>query len=123
MVWHNQGNVWDKIATDWACGEDWISERKKRKSLADKTAFVTFALDSMKLSAVHRKVKGKGKGKQAGSRPPRKLGPADATFLHKERRIPRCNCVATVRWLAKQKYQETIGLIQKKPCTHDGKGR
>ena len=46
VVWHNRGNVWDKIATDWAGGEDWVSERKKRKSLADKTAFVTFALDS-----------------------------------------------------------------------------
>ena len=28
--WHNRGNVWDKITTDWAGKEDWMSERKKR---------------------------------------------------------------------------------------------
>ena len=38
----------------------------------------------MNLSTAHRKVKGKGKGKQTGSKPSRELGPADATFCTRE---------------------------------------
>ena len=63
--WHNRGNVLDKIATDW-------------------TEFATLVLDGMRLLIAHRKRKGKVKGKQAGSRPPRKLGPADATVYTRE---------------------------------------
>ena len=27
--WHNRGNVWDKIATEWAGEEDWMRSRKR----------------------------------------------------------------------------------------------
>ena len=82
--WHNRGNVWDNIATDWAGDDDWISKRKDKTSSADKTEFVTLVLNRMNLSTAHRKVTGKEKGKQAGSKPPRKLGPADATVYTRE---------------------------------------
>ena len=73
--WHNRGNVWDKIATDWAGKEDWMSPRKKRYALADETQFVTFALDSVKLSTVQRKAKGEGKGKKDNGKTPRTSDP------------------------------------------------
>ena len=41
--------------------------------------FVTFALDSMKLSTVHTKKKSKGFGKKNNDKTPRDLGPADTT--------------------------------------------
>ena len=46
-----------------------------KTSSADKTDFVTLVLNRMNLSTAHRKVKvkEKGKGKQAGSKPPREL--------------------------------------------------
>ena len=56
--WHNRGNVWDKIATDWAGREDWTRERKVKSTLDDLYKFVTFVLDRVKLSTVHRKTKG-----------------------------------------------------------------
>ena len=58
--WHNRGIVWDKIATDWAGDDDWISKRKNKASVVDKTEFVTLVLDRMNLSTVHKTVKGKG---------------------------------------------------------------
>ena len=66
-----EGNVWAKIATGWAGDDDWISTRKDNTSSADKTEIVTLFMNRMNLSTAHRKVKGKGKGKQAGSKPPR----------------------------------------------------
>ena len=77
--WHNRGNIWDKIASDLASKEDWISKRKDKTSSADKTEFVTLVLNRMNLSTVHRKEKGRVRGKQAGLKPPGKSGPADAT--------------------------------------------
>ena len=54
-TWHNRGNVWDKIGTDWAGDDDWINRRKNKTSVVDKTEFVTLALNHMNLSTVHRK--------------------------------------------------------------------
>ena len=84
--WHNRGNVWDKIATDWAGEDDRISKRKNKTSSADKTDFVTLVLNRMNLSTAHRKVKvkEKGKGKQAGSKPSRELDALDATVHTRE---------------------------------------
>ena len=42
--WHNRGNVWDKIATEWAGKEDWTGARTMKSTLADEYKFVTFAL-------------------------------------------------------------------------------
>ena len=57
--WHNRGKVWDKMASDWAGEEDWISKRKNKTSSADKADFVTRTLNRMNLSTVHRKEKRK----------------------------------------------------------------
>ena len=76
--WHNRGCVWDTLATDWSSKEDWISKGKKFYALEDKTTFVTFALDSVKLSTVHKK---RVKGKKVDDEAPRVLGPAD-TIIH-----------------------------------------
>ena len=75
----------------------------------------------MNLSTVHRKVKGKGKGKQAGSKPPRKLGPADATVYTREDGPTaqlRGDSEVAGKWKncknsLGQKYQEKNGMIQK----------
>ena len=74
--WHNRGNVWDKIATDWAGEDDWISKRKNRTSSADKKKFVTPVLNRMNLSTVHRrvKVKEKGKGETSGLQTAKRTG-------------------------------------------------
>ena len=51
-----------------------------KSTLADKYQFVTFALDRMKLSTVHRKKKSKEIGRKVKEKTPRDLGPADTTF-------------------------------------------
>ena len=56
----------------------------KEKSVVDKTELVTFMLDSLNLFTAHWKLKGKGEGKQAGSKTPRKQLPADATVYTRE---------------------------------------
>ena len=45
---------------------------------------MTLVLNRTNLSTAHRKVKEKGRVKQAGSKPPRKLGPADASVFTRE---------------------------------------
>ena len=52
---HNREIVWEKIATDWAGKEEWMSKRKVKNTLSDMYQFVTFAIDRMKQSTVHRK--------------------------------------------------------------------
>ena len=61
--WHNRGNVWDNMSSDWAGEEDWISKRLDKTSSADKKEFVIRVLNRMNLSTVHRKVKVKEKRK------------------------------------------------------------
>ena len=58
-AWHNRRCVLDKLATDWAGQTDWMNKRKERCAPADEKQFVTVALDSVKLSSVHKKEKGK----------------------------------------------------------------
>ena len=45
--WPNRGDVWVKIATEWAGKEDWMRARKMKSTPADKCQFVTFAIDGM----------------------------------------------------------------------------
>ena len=56
--WHNRGDVWDKIATEWAGKEDWMRARKMKSSPTGKYQFVTFVLHSVKLSTALRKERG-----------------------------------------------------------------
>ena len=57
---------------------------RKKGALADDNKFVTFALDSVKLSTVHRKEKGEGKGKKVREKTQRELGPVDTTIHTRE---------------------------------------
>ena len=34
--WHNRQSVWDKIATDLAGDDDWISKKNNKKTVVDK---------------------------------------------------------------------------------------
>ena len=114
-------DVWDKIATDWAGKEHWMSPRKKRYALADETQFVTFALDSVKLSTVHRKAKGEGKGKKDNGKTPRTSDPRTQPSTHVMRGLTVQLCgdskVAS-KWIngqysLGQKYRGRISQIQK----------
>ena len=73
-AWHNRGCVWDKIATDWACKTDWMSERKKNFALTDTTIIATFTLECVKVSG--KKVD----GGQSSTR---------------VKKVPQCSCVGT----------------------------
>ena len=70
----NRGNVWDKIATDWAGKEDWMSERKNKVHLQIIPNSSHFTFDSVKLSTVHRKEKGAGKENKINEKTPREPG-------------------------------------------------
>ena len=83
---------------------------------------MTFVLDGMKPSIAHRKVKGKEKGKQAGSKPPRKLVPADATVYTREDgpTVQLCGGSEVGGWQVDKRQElfgtevsRKIGLIQK----------
>ena len=114
------GNVWDKIATDWAREEEWMRERKVKSTLAEIYQFVIFALDRMKLSTLHRK-NGKGLGKKVKERTPRDLGPADTTIHTRADgltvRLSGDNNV-TCKWIngeypLRQKFRGRIGQAQR----------
>ena len=45
--WHNRGCVWDTVATNWACDEDWACKRESARQLKIRK-IVTFALRSVK---------------------------------------------------------------------------
>ena len=118
--WRSRGNVWDKVATDWAGKEGWRSERKKRGALADKTKFVTFAVNTVKRPTVHME-KGEGKENEVNEKTPRDLEPADTT-IHTWKRGRQYSNVETVRWqvsgstdniLWLQKYRGRIGQVHK----------
>ena len=126
--WHNRGNVWDKLATDWAGKEEWMIERKVKSTLVDKYRFVTSALDSVKLSTVHRRKLVEGKGKKIKEKTPRDLGPADTTHARMDRQH---NYVETVMWhvngsmvkiLWGRSTEEDLAKC-KRPCTQGGEGR
>ena len=55
-----------------------------KRALADKNKFVTFALDSVKLSTAHRKEKGEERGRKVQEKTQRDLGPADTTIHTRE---------------------------------------
>ena len=55
--WHNRGNVWDKIATDWPGEEDRMRARNNKNTRTDRHHFVFVVLDNMKMSVDHRKEK------------------------------------------------------------------
>ena len=110
--WHIRASVWDKIATDWAGDDDWISKKNKTSS-TDKTYEY--------VNCPQEKLKEKGREtKQTQNRQGNK-GPLLLPFTH-AKMAKQSNCVATLRWLASgkdgknslgQKYQEQIGMIQK----------
>ena len=83
--------------------------------------FVTFALDRVKLSTVHRKRKSTEIGKKGKEKIPRYLGPADTT-IHTREDGQQYNHVETVMWhvngpmvniLWEQKYRGRIGQVEK----------
>ena len=116
--------MWDKIATDWAGKEEWMRERKVESTLADMYQFVTFALDRMKLSTVHRRKKSKGIGKKFQEKKPRDLGPADTTIHTRADGLTVQLCGGesnvTCKWIngeysMGQKYRGRSALVQKGP--------
>ena len=124
--WHNRGHVWDKIATEWAGKEDWMSERKKKGALADKNKFATFALNIVKLSTAHRKEKGeRPKETRLKRRHQGTWGLRTQPSTHaKKGRL--CNFSETVRWRVNEATVNILWDIKyrgKRPCTHEGKGR
>ena len=124
---HNRGNVWEKFATGWAGKEDLIRARKMKSTLADKSKFVTFTLDRMKLSTVHRKKKGKGIRRKVKEKTPRDPGPAD-TSVHTRADVPTA---VTVTWhvngsmvnILWKRSTEGESAKYEKPCILDGKRR
>ena len=62
--WYNRGNVWDMMATRWAGQKDWMIKRKEYTSPKDKYKFITYILNTMKLSTEHRKLEKKGGDKK-----------------------------------------------------------
>ena len=117
----NRGNVWDKIVTDWAGKEDWMRERKVKSALIDKSKFVTFAHDRVKMSTVHRKERGEGRGKKVNGKRLGDLGSADTT-IHTRAEGPTVQPCGVSEVASKwvngqyslgQKYRGRISLIQK----------
>ena len=93
--WHNRGNVWDKIATDWTGKEDWVREREVKSTLVDKYKFVTFALDSVKLFTLHKKKKKRKDRKEGKEKTARTWGPRMPP-LTLERTRQQHSCVETM---------------------------
>ena len=95
--------------------------REKKGALAVKTKFVTFALDSVRLSTVHRKEKGEGQEHTVNEKTPRDLGPADTTIHAREEgpTVQECgDSDVTCKWINGmysfgQTYRGRIGQIQK----------
>ena len=108
---------------EWVGEEDWISERTQKCTPADETNFVTFALDSVTLSTVHRREKVKVMVRKSARK---RLEPADATKNTREEgpTVQLCGDSEVVgkwingRYSLGQTYQGTIGQIQKTlyPC-------
>ena len=98
-----------------------MSERKKE--LHYRTHFVTFTHDSVKLSTVHRKEK--GKGKNIDDKTPRVLGAADTTAHTREEgpTVQLCgDSEVAGKWIngqysLGQKCRGKMGQIQKKKKT------
>ena len=129
-VWHDRGNVWDKIALEWGGEEDWMSAGKMKSTLANKYKFVTFALDSVKLSTVHQENKGDGKGKTVKEDTE---GPGTRGHHHPhtcaEGQVVQISgdSDATCKWINGiflwDRSTEDELANYKRPCTHGGKGR
>ena len=117
-----------KFATDWASKDDWVGEREVKSTLVDEYRFVTFALESFKLSAVHRKRKSDRIRKKDKEKTPRDLEPADTTIHTREDgpTIHQCgDSNVTCKWINGQYslVQRKNWPSSKKTYTHDGKGR
>ena len=89
---HNRLSVWDIMATDWAGDEDWMSKRENSYALGDKTNFVTFALDSMKHSTVHKRKRERKESRWEGT---------------KGMDRP-CSCVVKARW---QESESMVSIL------------
>ena len=82
--WHNRGCVWNKVASECAGEEQWSSKREQCQTIEDKRAFITFALQSVKHSAVHRTRIGKKKKGTVDCKESRILGPSDKSIHTRE---------------------------------------
>ena len=71
--WHNRGNVWDQISTEWAGEEDLMRARKRKSTLEEKYQSATFVLGSMKLSMSTERKRDEGIGKKIKHKIPRNL--------------------------------------------------
>ena len=96
--WHNRGNVWDTIATEWAGEDEWISKRRNETSSA-------VVLNRMNLSNCPQESKRNRRGETRLKKPPRKSGPADANVYTREDG-------PTVRWLASGHFKAHISGTQ-----------
>ena len=76
---HNRGCFWDKIANAWAGEEEWTS-RPKKKTEKDKKEFVTFALDRVKHTTIHRQKKEEGKHMKVAEMLPKELASAETSI-------------------------------------------
>ena len=92
--WHNQGCVWDKIATAWA-DEEWMSSKKKRIR-KDNKDFVAFAFDHVKHSTVHRQ--GKEVKRNVTKKPPTEMNAIPPDFESPTILLQRDSYVAT-QWM------------------------
>ena len=75
--WHNRGCVWDKVAAEWAeMRTGFVKEQDARQlKIEDEKRFVTFALQSVKLSTIPRTRTGKKTKEKTGDEVSRILGP------------------------------------------------
>ena len=51
--WHSRGCVWDKVAAEWACKEEWTSKKERSQIIENKRDVVTFVVKNVKHSTIH----------------------------------------------------------------------
>ena len=115
-MWHNRGNVWDKMAACWAGQTDWMIARKEQNSLEDKYMFIiTYTLNKMKLHPENI-----DKGKRFKKKTPTDLCPEYITVHTRGdgSTVQLCgDSSVACKWIEGEfaqetKYNETIGKIQ-----------
>ena len=67
--WHNRGCVRGKVASEWAGKEEWRSKRKRCQTTDDRRELITFALQSVKHSTMHRSRRGQKEAENRQERP------------------------------------------------------
>ena len=124
----NRGNVWDKIASDWAGKEDWISKRKDKTSSADKTEFVHTYTEPYESVNCPQERERKMERKTSRLKTAEAIGPATAYTREDDPTVQLCGDSEVVgkRRNGKnslgQKNREKLGRLRKH-CTNGGKRR